>query len=307
MTAARSARIDAPAKVNLFLHVGGRRPDGYHELRTLFQALQLADTVRVRRAPRGPRAVTLQVDGPDLGPPAENLAVKAAEAFLDAFGVPGSVHVELSKRIPAGGGLGGGSSDAAAVLRLLGALTEMPGTPCSAREQTYRIASELGSDVAFFLQPTPLALGLGRGEVLTARPALPRRDVVLALPPVHVSTAEAYRALARAPLEPTGATPHSPRDDGLPSGWAAVEAGAVNDFGDVVSERHPEIRASLDALASVGASTVLLSGSGAASFGLFGERSQAVEAAERLSEELGWPFVATATRTEMPVPELDEA
>ncbi|HET9949806.1 MAG TPA: 4-(cytidine 5'-diphospho)-2-C-methyl-D-erythritol kinase, partial [Longimicrobiales bacterium] len=107
-------QLAAPAKVNLWLRVLRRRPDGYHELDTLFQMIDLADVVRVERAARG---VTLEVEGADLGPPEENLAFRAAARALRELGLGGGLHVRLHKRIPAGAGLGGGSSDAAAVLR----------------------------------------------------------------------------------------------------------------------------------------------------------------------------------------------
>ena len=322
MTPARSARIDAPAKINLVLRVLGRRPDGYHELETVFQALELADSVRVSLDPTGPATVSLDVHGPDLGPPSENLAVRAAEAFRAAFGLEGSVHVELVKRIPAGGGLGGGSSDAAAVLRALGALSERSASDAGAPDRLHHVASGLGSDVPFFLQPTPLARAHGRGELLTPLPALPRRDVVVALPPVHVSTPEAYRALARGPhgggapsggperSAPTGAPGRGGEgaevDAGIPGAaghdWRSVEAVVKNDFEAVVAPMHPEIRTCLAALEGAGASTALLSGSGAASFGLFRSPEEAAEVAERLTGQLGWPFVPTATRTDVPVP-----
>jgi 4-diphosphocytidyl-2-C-methyl-D-erythritol kinase len=190
-----SLRISAPAKVNLSLRVLGRRPDGFHEIRTLFQALDLGDELRVSRGARG---ISLEVRGPDLGPTEENLAYRAAEIFLEAFGETQGVHIELTKWIPAGAGMGGGSSDAAAVLRALSWLSPFPPPP----GELMRLGAKLGSDVPFFLGASPLAKGTGRGENLTPYRALPAADLVLALPGVHMSTAEAYGAEAHGSRKP---------------------------------------------------------------------------------------------------------
>lgn len=277
--------VDAPAKVNLALRVLGRRTDGYHEIETLFQGIDLADEVTVELADEG---VSLTVHGPDVGPMRDNLAVRAAEAFRSAAGRPSGVHIVLGKRIPAGAGLGGGSSDAAAVLRCLQAFTGALHADALAG-----IAAALGSDVPFFLGGSGLAIGTGRGEVLRGLPPLPAAHVVVALPPVHVPTAAAYRALgarrATRPGEPSCLSLAGVSD------WSAVRALAHNDFEEVVVAMHPEIGRSLAALRSVGAELALLSGSGSASFGLFRDASRAAEVAERLTDELGWPCVSAAT------------
>jgi 4-diphosphocytidyl-2-C-methyl-D-erythritol kinase len=143
VTRGRSASLEAPGKVNLVLRVLGRRSDGYHEIATLFQAIDLCDNVRVSVDPDA-SGVDLALEGPDLGPLEENLAYRAAERFCDRYGVEAGVRIELLKRIPAGGGLGGGSSDAAAVLRLLSALT-------GHGEGLQALAADLGSDVPFFV------------------------------------------------------------------------------------------------------------------------------------------------------------
>ncbi len=154
MSAPAAVRILAPAKVNLWLRVLRRRPDGFHELDTLFQAVDLCDEVEVSRRPGN--GVRLTVEGAELGPARENLAHRAALAFLDAAGrSAGSdrVEIRLRKRIPAGAGLGGGSSDAAAVLRCVSALWGDPLSPAVLAE----LGASLGSDVAFFLGRGPLA------------------------------------------------------------------------------------------------------------------------------------------------------
>ena len=301
MTASEVWSVEAPAKVNLFLRIGRRRPDGFHELVSLFQALDLADRLRVRVASGAGCEVTIEVDGPDLGPERDNLAVRAARAFGDAFPLPGPVHVALEKRIPAGAGLGGGSSDAAAVLRILSRVVEDLGGSVDGSELR-RVAAGLGSDVPFFLEPSPLALGRGRGEVLTPLEPLPPRPVVVALPPVHVATAWAYRTLAAArDRSGTAAAVAAPPLGERPA-WEEVIGAMANDFESVVPAAHDEVAASLDGLRGAGARGVLLSGSGGASFGLFDEPEEAERAARDLGERLGWPFLATRTRATMPEP-----
>ena len=293
--AVTTASISAPAKVNLFLRVFDARPDGYHELETLFQAIDLADDVRVeRRATR----VELEVVGADLGPKDANLAYRAAARLLEHGGIDGGLAVTLTKRIPVGAGLGGGSSDAAAVLRCGAALVGIP----AEAPLLNRLAAELGSDVPFFLGPDPIALGRGRGEVLEGIPPLPAANLVLVTPPVHVSTAWAYRALDDA--RRSGGAGGGAALSGRPRGWADVAAMAHNDFQRVVAAAHPEVARSLEALIEAGAEWALLSGSGSASFGLFSDGLAAERAAEELTNELGWLCRAVRTLSALPAPRL---
>lgn len=313
--------VHAPAKVNLILRVLHRRPDGFHELETLFQAISLADVVEVglseRRGGEADHApgseappVSLQVVGPDLGSPQDNLAYRAAARFLEETALPHEVRIRLTKRIPAGGGLGGGSSDAAAVLRCLASLTgrEDPGLLGA-------LALELGSDVPFFLGPAPLALGRGRGERLSLLPALPVGHLVLVLPPVRISTGDAYGDLAAERLaRPSGresgeaAASHELResteleDSSLLSNptWHRIEELARNDFEESVIARYPEVRTSLEGMREQGAAWALLSGSGSASFGFFRDRERAARAAAKLTAELGWLCMSARTLVEMP-------
>jgi len=287
------ARVAAPAKVNLRLRVLGRRDDGYHDIDTLFQAIDLADDVTVRVGGAG---IRLDVSGADVGPTEQNLAYRAAASFAAEFGFRSGVEVALTKRVPAGAGLGGGSSDAAAVLRGLAALAGVRAD----EPRLARAALALGSDVPFFLGPTPLAWGRGRGERLEFLRALPVADFVVVSPPVHVATASAYAALAawgvgRAPT--TSDTP-SPR------GWEDVAQHAANDFQAVVAARHPEVTRALAALASAGAGFALMSGSGSSVFGKFPDAGAAARAAAELSERLGWPCRAVRTLAAMPAPIL---
>lgn len=185
----------APAKLNLYLDVRGRRPDGYHELETLFVALTFGDEVELEPALQP--GVVLQVEGdPSVPAGRENLAAQAAAGWLRALGLrapwPG-VRVRLTKRIPVGGGLGGGSSDAGAVLRLLQAAAPGGGLPAEALQA---LARQLGADVPFFLHatgPGAAAVGRGRGDELEPLGPGPGVDVLLITPPWGHETARVFR------------------------------------------------------------------------------------------------------------------
>jgi len=287
-----TARVAAPAKVNLRLRVLGRRVDGYHEIDTLFQAIDLADEVSVRLGEPG---IRLQVSGADVGPVTENLAYRAAERFAADFGLVDGVDITLVKHVPAGAGLGGGSSDAAAVLSCLAFLLGVGAHDARLTES----AAVLGSDVPFFLGESPLARGRGRGERLDPLRPLPSADLVIVSPPVHVATAGAYAALAAArrggTLEPAGETP-------MPRGWADVAACAANDFQSIIVGRHPEVGRALGALTSAGATFAMMSGSGSSVFGMFASRDAAARAAGLLTQQLGWPCRAARTLERLPAP-----
>lgn len=294
----RSAELAAPAKVNLVLRVLHGRADGYHEIETLFQAIDLLDDVRVERVGSG---IQLDVHGAHLGPLEQNLAYRAAAALRDRFGLAEGMRISLTKRIPAGAGLGGGSSDGAAVLRCLAALLGLEGD-----ERVTEIGAELGSDVPFFLGSSPLSWGRGRGEVLDPLTSLPPADMVLISPPVHVSTAEAYRALDASRRGSSGSAEASDAIDDVPNepldSWRALARQACNDFQDVMSRAHPEIARSLVALQQAGATLSLLSGSGSTCFGLFEDAAGARGAAARLQHALGWPCRPVRTLRAFPRP-----
>jgi 4-diphosphocytidyl-2-C-methyl-D-erythritol kinase len=292
----RVAEVEAPAKVNLFLRVFDARPDGYHELETLFQAIDLVDRVRVEL---GGDAVELEVLGADLGPTQDNLAYRAATKLLAELGRTDGARITLEKRIPAGAGLGGGSSDAAAVLRCLAALCSVRPYDPSVR----RIGGELGSDVPFFLGASPLAVGRGRGDRLVPLTALPEAHLVLVSPPVHVSTGWAYGALDEA-RRGRGGPSGGPVLGGRPSSWQDVVANAHNDFQEVVAATHPQISRALGALRAAGAVAALMSGSGSTSFGVFPDRVSAHGAEEAVAVELGWPCRLVRTLAELPRPTL---
>ena len=265
--------IAAPAKVNLRLCILSREESGYHALESVFCALSLADTIVVTRGEPGTR---LHVDGGiDTGPPEKNLAVRAAAAFHAALGEAAAIDLHLAKRIPSQAGLGGGSSDAAAVLRALNALQ---GDPLS-RDVLLQIAIGLGADVPFFLCGSPLALAWGRGERLMALPPLPSRPVLVAKPAWAMPTPEAFGEIARLrggiykPV-PVSIDAADLRD------WDGIAALAVNDFEPAMKGHASRVRALADAMRSAGARIALLAGSGSCVFGVF-DTEAALEAAAK--------------------------
>ena len=286
------ATVLAPAKINLALRVGRERPDGYHDIDTLFQAIDLSDDVEVELCGDD---VTLEVEGADLGPIEQNLAFRAASRFLEEVAPGRGAAVRLLKKIPHGAGLGGGSSDAAAVLRCL---TQLTGGLPAARLRG--IGAELGSDVPFFLGDSPLARGRGRGEVLESLPALPVADLVLVSPPVHVATSVAYSALSAS----RGDRATAPEDPGplTVRNWGDLGAVAHNDFEPILAAEHREIGQALAALLAAGATVASMTGSGSSCFGFFGDAPRAKAAAEGLAEELAWPCRAVRTLQAFPRP-----
>ena len=267
---ASAARVEAQAKVNLFLRVIARAPDGYHELETLFQRIALADTVTVRTCAHGR---SLDCRGAMPGRVEDNLAWRAAAAFAATVGWPSGFAIEIEKRIPVGGGLGGGSADAAAVLRALNAMARHPLAP----PPLASMALTLGADIPYLTTSVPLAIGRGRGERLTTVEPLAARPVLLLVPAFGVSTAEAFSWYADAAMR-RGARPHG--SGTLPDhpSWSEVGALAENDLEHAVFVRRPELEVLRESLASHGASIARMTGSGSVIFGLFESRAAASRA-----------------------------
>lgn len=294
----RPLHVRAPAKINLGLRIVGRRDDGYHLLDSLFVPLALADELTIGLevgAPGGgPAPVRLRLlDGE--GPPGvenvpcddTNLAVRAARAFLAAAGpaerVRG-VRIDLRKRIPAGAGLGGGSSDAGAVLRSLAKV--LPGGV--AGPELAAIALGLGADVPFFLDPRPARVR-GIGERIEPFEGLPRLAVVLANPGISLSTAEVYRRTdERGPVAPGGLTAPDPGSTmralsglgGDPNSLSRLP-GFTNDLEPAAESLCPEVGRLRDRLRAAGAIQAGMSGSGATVYGLFASEAEASEALGR--------------------------
>jgi 4-diphosphocytidyl-2-C-methyl-D-erythritol kinase len=275
--------LRASAKINLDLRIGALRSDGYHDLQTVFQTLDLHDTVTIDSR-RGP--FTLDGDAALMPLDESNLVWRAASALWRAAGKPGDprgVRVGVTKRIPSRAGLGGGSSDAAAALVGLSRVWRLPVTLANLMP----VAASLGSDVPFFLVGGT-ALGLGRGERLYPLVNRPRRHVVVALPGFGVSTSDAYRWLAEDRTEPP--LPVTPD----PARWTIAPEG-LNDLEGPVERRHQEIAAIRLRVAAAGAELARMSGSGSAVFGLFSTEQAARRAAAGLERE-GCQVVRTRTR-----------
>jgi 4-diphosphocytidyl-2-C-methyl-D-erythritol kinase len=295
----RSLRIPAYAKVNLCLDILGRRSDGYHELRTIFQTISLHDTLELSLTRRS--GIQLECNDPSLPLGRENLVWRALDALRRALHLRSGIRVKLHKRIPAGRGLGGGSSDAAAALIGLLRLTHrtLP-TP-----RLLKIAAGLGADVPFFLNGGR-ALGVGRGDEIFPLADLPRRTLLVVSPAaIAVPTRDAYAWVSstltarRRPLKILSfcALCWSPQ-------WSVLS----NSFEKAVFARHPRLRRIKRSLLHGGAAEAALAGSGSAVFGVFPNPAQARRTARLFPDDrvftvrtlsrseylraLGWPGVS---------------
>jgi 4-diphosphocytidyl-2-C-methyl-D-erythritol kinase len=281
----RGVTIRAHAKINLDLRVLGPRPDGYHELRTVFQAISLYDVLDCV-----PEDGSFAIECNTAGVPLDrtNLVWRAAEALwasLRRVGPVSGVRIRLTKGIPIQAGLGGGSADAAAALLALARFWGVSLRP----NQLTDVAASLGADVPFFLSGGT-ALGLGRGDEIYPLADLPPHWVVLLVPGFGVTTADAYgwydaeRELARGP------SMREPQY--VPGPWPSRAAQMVNDLEAPIARHHPEIDQMRTALRRVGALASAMSGSGSAVFGLFQKRRDALTAVDRLAGS-GWRVLLT--------------
>jgi len=286
MTVLPGAAIDliAPAKINLFLHVIRRRDDGYHDLASLLCPLALADRLRLRIGLSGNR---LWCDDPAVPLDDRNLALRAAAAFSEALEKPFGVSVHLEKRIPVAAGLGGGSSDAAAVLLGLNRLFDHP----FSAGQLVTLATAIGADVPFFIFGRP-ALAQGIGERLTPCFRLAPLPVVLLCPPIAISTAEVFRNLN------LGLTKCEEKfyDFLLKEQFFDARQHLCNDLETVSVAEHPEIGVAKEVLVRHGATGALMSGSGPSVFGIFDDGAVAGRAAEILAREGRWKVILTEMR-----------
>ena len=288
-------RVSAHAKVNLFLRILAREHSGYHQIETAFLLLELADQIEVRRTDRG---VTLEVDGPDLGPIDENLAVRAAKAVLETTGAKFGVEIALTKKIPTRAGLGGGSSDAAATLHAVNALAgnAVP------RHELNHLAAKLGSDVAFFAAGVPAALGWGRGERLLALTPPPAAPALVALPRgVEVATPDAYRWWDQSGMHEGSRGPVVLEPDSL-SSWGSVGRLGANDFELPVFGKHPGVRAVFERMAETRPYWVRMSGSGSAVVAVYRSERDRDDAVARLGTK-DQTTIATGTRAQPPAPQ----
>ncbi len=289
----RPIKAPAPAKLNLYLDVLGRRDDGYHEIETVMQTIDLYDELLFAEGHEG-EGLRLKCDAEGMPAAEDNLVFKAAQLLHDRFGGGGNAAIEIRKHIPPGTGLGGGSSDAAETLAALCALWKLD----AGTEQLEVLAAELGSDVPFFVRGGA-SLCRGRGEVIRPLICSATLHFVVVIPPLHISTAAAYKAADSLTKESIHVN--------IERVVIALERGDPEMLGDglhnalrraavAVDPRVADIERTLDALfAGTDACGYSLSGSGSAWFGVYRNRAEAVEAAAHVGEHAG--FFARAVRS----------
>jgi len=275
-------RLCTPAKVTILLRVVRPRKDGFHDVQGVLVPVSLYDTVEIERLPD--KGLSLEVDSPeDLGTRENNLVWLAARAFETATGVPVGATIRLTKRIPSGAGLGGGSANAAATLVACNRLWGEPLEPADLQRE----AAALGSDIPFFLNPRPARIE-GRGERLLRLPRFPHLTLLIVKPDFAIATGEAYRLLAemRQAREPGPAQAAGP----IPALTTMDEVVAAlhNDFEPVLFARHAELAEIKARLIAAGALGALLSGTGSALFGIFATAAARAPAAAELARTGRW-------------------
>jgi 4-diphosphocytidyl-2-C-methyl-D-erythritol kinase len=281
-------KITAPAKVNLFLAITGRRPDGFHELETIFQAVDLCDTIELKLQPSG---ITLECDWPDLPVDENNLCWKAAARLQQKNKVAAGVALRLQKQIPPGAGLGGGSSDAAATLLGLNRLWELNLSP----EQLQEYAAQLGADVPFFLRGGT-AVGKARGETLAAI-ATPDLWFVIAWPGKILSTAAVYKAWDEQPAG-SAISLQQMLDALQPRPLQHIAGLLRNDLEAAAIKLYPACAKLKRELLEAGCPGALVSGSGSAVFGLAGSEHQAHDITAQFSHRHNlWMRIARSIST----------
>ncbi len=277
-------KILAPAKINIYLEVVGKRPDGYHELRTIMVPLGFGDEIFIEASPS-----RITLDAPGCACPDEdNLAYRAARLFLDRTGIPKGVSIRVVKRIPVGAGLGGGSSDASSVL--LG-MNGLYGAGLGVQELAV-LAGDLGADCPFFLYQKPMLMG-SRGDAPISEVVLADRAYLIVIPPLHISTAAIFSKFTlpltrdedRIKIEKTKDHCIEPED------WVR------NDLESVACNIYPELTRIKEELISSGALKAGMSGSGSAVFGVYESQAHLCSALSRLARHEGYNYIPTTRLT----------
>ena len=272
--------LQSPAKVNLRLEVLGKRADGYHDLKMVMCRISLFDEVTL--ALNNDDKITVVCDNESVPCGEENIAWKAAKTFKNTTGITNGIHIKIKKRIPMGGGLGGGSSNAATVLMGLNSLT---GNTLST-EKLMEMGLTLGADVPFFIFKEP-ALAEGIGERLTPISGLPELSLILVNPAIEIPTASIFNSLnlgLTKPIETLSITKFN-------CSLSEVIAILHNDLEDVTLNKYPEVKMVKEMLHNHGASGVLMSGSGSTVFSLYLDHEKAETAFTLIKEEAasnGW-------------------
>jgi 4-diphosphocytidyl-2-C-methyl-D-erythritol kinase len=275
----RTLRLPAFAKINLCLHVIGRRPDGYHELRTIFQTISLCDTLKLTATPKrgGSVEIFMESNDPELPEDGTNLVMRAIEAIVNETGFEGHISAYLDKKIPVARGLGGGSSDAAATLIGMLRLTKEK----IALPRLMEIGAGMGADVPFFLFGGR-ALAVNRGDEIYPLDDAPKQTIVIVSPRnIGVSTKEAYQWISAELTK----SPKPPSIWGFCALCWSRQSRVSNDFEGPVFSRYPRLGEIRDGLLKRGAANAALAGSGSAVFGLFRNPAQARRAARAFPED----------------------
>ena len=275
--------VSSPAKVNLYLRIVGKRPDGYHELETVMLPLDFGDQITLQPQKIG---LTLECDNPALPTDDSNLALRAAKRLAEAFGVEAGAKITLKKRTPLAAGLGGGSSNAAAVLRGLNRLWNLN----APSEKLRAIAASMGSDISFFMADGA-ALCRGRGEQVEAIPCKFSGTILLVNPGFGISTKWAYENWAKAAAESRLTAPapevslllRALAEDDL----AGVSGCLFNSLEAPSIRKFPVLELIKKAMRDGGAAGALMSGSGATLFGLFADAKAAETSAREMREQFG--------------------
>ncbi len=280
------------AKINCSLRILAKRPDGYHEIRTVLQTVSLHDTVGFATAPDS--EISLSCDDPLILTDQNNLIMRAAIALRDRYEVREGAHLHLEKRIPVQGGLGGGSSNAAVTLLGLALLWNVT----TEASELFKLAGGLGSDVPFFLSGGR-ALGTGTGTSISSLPDLRPQDLLIVAPNTTVATAAAYKALSSAALttrnsDPILAISRGSTNSSDSDQWPVTDY-LKNDFEQVIFDIEPEIGRVKNSLLQAGARSALLAGSGSSVFGIFDNREAQQRALEQMRAESGWRMFPCAT------------
>ena len=282
-----SFALPAHAKINWRLHVPGRRASGFHELRTVFQTITLHD--RLTFTLREDDRLDLSTNEPEIPVDERNLVWRAALALKEKYRIRRGASVQLEKRIPSPGGLGGGSSDAAVALLGLAHLWEVE----TNKEELTELGALLGADVPFFFTGGT-ALGTGLGTEINPLPDVTAEHILVVTPRAKVSTAEAYKALRRPALTKESADIILSISRAEAKLFDSLHEALHNDFEPVIYELYPEIARARASLIEQGAEGALLAGSGASVFGIFDKREALVRAQGVLEREPGWRVFASA-------------
>jgi 4-diphosphocytidyl-2-C-methyl-D-erythritol kinase len=287
-----SLSLPSFAKINLSLRVLGKRPDGYHALRTILQTISLHDDLHFELC--GNTGITLTCNDPHIPTDEGNLVVRAAYALKERHSVDTGARIRLRKKIPVKAGLGGGSSNAAIALLALAHLWQIPATT----SELFEIAERLGADVPFFLAGGT-ALGEGIGTTLSPLPSGPNQHLIIVTPNANISTADAYTALNSAALT-TSRLEHilssSPRGPNFQDSTPGLLYNDLNnDFESVIFDIEPEIKRTKKALLQAGANAALLAGSGSSVFGIFSSQEAQQIAINKIQLEAGWRMFACVT------------